>query len=331
MSRRTGSGETVRRRVVWFCAVLGVAFVGVERGGSSTPFVTEQERADGVLGPASAHAVVDRSHDYDVDGLPDGIEALLGTEPLIHDSDGDGFSDGIEWVCRADPLNPLEVPRLSPSMRCIAYEVSGRVKLFASIFPADPSTLDSFSAFLGNENLASMGQNQIIGIVNITGLLTTAVREVTSQRVMGTNLAGFFLDFPFSVVDQFSPLSVGISAKVAGRPLVEEVTLLKRNGRRMVLINEAPAAAGGTGVVLSLLPLDPHGNASGGGGTQDPEYCQTNLGSGDPTGLGGIQFVVESSACLPDGLLYCVAEDCADLQGETFVMIDYGFLQARAQ
>jgi hypothetical protein len=309
-------------------------FIGLEahriEAGGQRPTVLDAAR------PPAARASIDRGHDQDGDGLPDELESILGSEMLFRDSDGDTFPDGLEWIGRSDPLDPLDHPLLRPAMRCFAYELNGQIKVFLGLFPADLDVLDSFSAFLGNESIKGTSGNELIGIVNITGILATAVRSVTAQPLLGTTLAGFTLDIPITTLDQYSPLCVGISASVAGVTLVDEVTLVKRGGRRMSLASETAGTSGGggtgVGFVMALLPLDPYGGpGAGGGGSEDPEYCQANLSDGDPTGLGGIQFLVESANCVPDGLLYCVGQDCAALEGETFVMIDYGFLQAQAQ
>jgi hypothetical protein len=47
-----------------------------------------------------------RSNDSDLDGLSNGDEAKLGTNPRLLDSDGDGRSDGAEGASGGDPKNP---------------------------------------------------------------------------------------------------------------------------------------------------------------------------------------------------------------------------------
>ncbi len=44
--------------------------------------------------------------DTDGDGLEDGVEVLLGTDPLNPDTDGDGLDDGLEVLLGTDPLDP---------------------------------------------------------------------------------------------------------------------------------------------------------------------------------------------------------------------------------
>jgi hypothetical protein len=52
----------------------------------------------------------DPNADADNDGLANGYELLLGTDPFNPDTDGDGFSDGIEVASGSDPLNPACTP-----------------------------------------------------------------------------------------------------------------------------------------------------------------------------------------------------------------------------
>ena len=88
----------------------------------------------------------------------------------------------------------------------------------------------------------------------------------------------------------------------------------------------APASPPSTGSFAGV-PLTPPMTFNL-GGDEDPEYCEAQLGVGDPTGGGAIVFEVEEAKCKPDGLLYCMTEDCEALKDETIVMIDYGFLQS---
>ncbi|SVC49295.1 uncharacterized protein METZ01_LOCUS302149, partial [marine metagenome] len=48
--------------------------------------------------------------DGDMDGLPDGEEALWGTDPAVWDTDGDGFSDGEEVWMGSNPTDMFDKP-----------------------------------------------------------------------------------------------------------------------------------------------------------------------------------------------------------------------------
>jgi hypothetical protein len=56
----------------------------------------------------SAGICFPRSLDFDGDGLPDDLEAILGTNPDNPDTDGDGLTDGFEVEHGLDPLIPGE-------------------------------------------------------------------------------------------------------------------------------------------------------------------------------------------------------------------------------
>jgi len=53
---------------------------------------------------------VDPNADADNDGLANGLEQLIGTDPFNPDSDGDGFSDGVEVASGSNPLDPACTP-----------------------------------------------------------------------------------------------------------------------------------------------------------------------------------------------------------------------------
>ncbi len=54
--------------------------------------------------------------DSDADGLLDGAEVTAGTDPLLYDSDGDGFGDNAEVANGTDPNDPASVPPGEPTI-----------------------------------------------------------------------------------------------------------------------------------------------------------------------------------------------------------------------
>ena len=73
---------------------------------------------DGRGGEATATATFDVQTSFfgldgDNDGLPDGEEAVWGTNPAVADSDGDGFTDGDEVFRGSDPMDAFSKPFFS--------------------------------------------------------------------------------------------------------------------------------------------------------------------------------------------------------------------------
>ncbi len=64
--------------------------------------------------------------DRDADGLPDGEEAALGTNPYAPDTDGDGYSDGTEVALGSDPNSLASTPSglSSPAISTLTVRAS---------------------------------------------------------------------------------------------------------------------------------------------------------------------------------------------------------------
>jgi hypothetical protein len=60
--------------------------------------------------PVDVDGCSDFQKDSDNDGLSDGDEILIGTNPLLDDTDGDGFKDGMEIAAGYDPLLDTSFP-----------------------------------------------------------------------------------------------------------------------------------------------------------------------------------------------------------------------------
>jgi YD repeat-containing protein len=93
----------------------------------------------------------DPNADADNDGLANGYELLLGTDPFNPDTDGDGFSDGVEVATGSDPLNPACTPlncRLSGTVLSLTVSTIN-LKLPASSFSeADSIVFSSLNTAL---------------------------------------------------------------------------------------------------------------------------------------------------------------------------------------
>ena len=84
------------------------------------------------------HASVSASPDSDGDGLPDVLEANLGTSPDRQDSDGDGFWDAEEIARQSDPNDKKDVPISIPaSVGLGIYEKGSVLHPVAVVYVAD--------------------------------------------------------------------------------------------------------------------------------------------------------------------------------------------------
>ncbi|HET9481216.1 MAG TPA: hypothetical protein VFP98_05620 [Candidatus Polarisedimenticolia bacterium] len=274
-----------------------------------------------------ARAATSNGSDADLDGLPDELEILFGTQPFLGDTDADNYSDGMEWVLRTDPTDATSTPVLRAALRAYAYEgPSGDPCIFVALWPGNLAFLQKFSGWLASPafDAAPEGDSQL-GLLDITRPMIDAVDDLSLVQSQGLQLVGFSFELPASLLSRYQPLSLGLAARIAGVPLVEQLSLATIGSTPMVFLPDPSVLPGTTPPpAYWFLPLDP------GGGGSDPEYCQTTLGPGDPTGGGGILYQVQSANCVPDGLLYCVAQDCASLAGQSLTLIDYGFLQSKA-
>ena len=102
--------------------------------------------------PANAFGIfTDPNADADNDGLANGLELLLGTDPFNPDTDGDGFSDGVEVATGSDPLNPACTPvncRVSGEVESVTISAINAALPLSSFLEADSLTFSVLNAAL---------------------------------------------------------------------------------------------------------------------------------------------------------------------------------------
>lgn len=83
--------------------VVGCGAIPVTEPGATQPILVDDS-----TGEANLFLL-----DTDSDGIADGNELLLGTNPLFADTDGDGIDDPVELLSGTNPRDPTD-PHLSP-------------------------------------------------------------------------------------------------------------------------------------------------------------------------------------------------------------------------
>lgn len=98
--------------------------------------------SDSTPSPGNTLTVSSLSGDFDGDGLPNGQELALGTDPFNPDTDGDGFPDGTEFDVGANPLDPNS-PRFvvasPPAVSAVVPGLGGPGGLAPNVTVANPS------------------------------------------------------------------------------------------------------------------------------------------------------------------------------------------------
>jgi hypothetical protein len=266
--------------------------------------------------------------DVDLDGLLDEVEPYIGADATNADTDGDGYIDGAEWTLGSDPKDPASIPTLQPAVRSCAYKTNDQIRVFCAVYPANLDYVSTFRLLVGSTTFkyAQDGDPGVgLGIVDISGILPLLAGSFTRTTFKGLDLVGFNFDLPYYLLENHGQLNVAWAANLAGSPVVDQLYLGLQGGNAYVLGAGGPTTPGAVSCVIQPMGAVPP--------TPDetPEYCAVGFSSGSPVGLASVEFSVTNASCEPDGLLYCIAADCSALAGQSFVMVDYGYLQSKTQ
>jgi hypothetical protein len=305
-------------------AAFLVCFVGLPAGSRIDP--SSGAVSEGVaFGPASARAEFQEGIDSDSDGLSDELERFTDTNAHVADTDGDGYDDGAEWALRSDPNDPASLPDPRVAIRSWAYETEGVLRIATTFYPADLNLIDAFSFVAGSPEFTDAPEGDPrsgLGVIDLSGVVSILAKNVCSTSFLGLALASFDMDFDLTVL-RSTPLALGFAYRVAGSDAVEQVYLGSEGATQFMV--GLGASAPGVGAALVAQPIQPIPPPN----DEQPEYCAIGFSEGEAAGVATLEFTVTSSACEPDGLLYCIDADCAALDGQTFLMLDYGYLQSR--
>jgi len=308
-----GGGAVGLAGAVAFCFV-GIGFDGTS--GEPTAWI----------GPSSARGNYPEGIDSDGDGMSDEFERFTDTNADVADTDDDGYDDGAEWVLRSDPNDSASVPDPKPAVRSYAYESAGMLRIQTLVYPADETLVDSFHLVAASpefDNATEGDPGSGLGVIDLTDALPTLADGFCSSMFLGLPLLGFQIDFDLSALRSV-PLVFGWATQIAGVEAIDQL-YLGVQGSTSFVVAGGPALPSGlaTFVAAPLQPIPPPTN-------EESEYCEVGFSDGTPTGVATIEYTVTSAACAPDGLLYCIDADCTALANQTFLMLDYGYLQQKA-
>lgn len=306
-------------------SLIGVAaaYLGVPSPSGSEPGAG----GDGPLGPALARGDYAEGTDSDGDGLSDEFERFTATDEHDDDSDGDGYGDGAEWVLWSNPNDAATVPDPRPAVRSCAFESAGVLRVYTAFYPANVDLIDSFHLLAASPEFVSAPEGDPgsgLGVIELTSALPSMASGFCGSQFLGLDLVGFHIDLDFSVMRTAAPLCLAYATKLAGTTAVDQI-YLGSEGATCFVVAAGPTLPTGAAVFTAepLQPIPPPDE-------ETPEYCAVDFSDGNPVGVATLEFVVTSAQCEPDGLLYCIDTDCTALANQTFLMLDYGYLQAKS-
>jgi len=152
-----------------------VNFEGLEDGEYIFTYTTTN--ADALCVNASANVIVSVDScliDTDNDGLTDGMELNLGTEPDNPDTDGDGISDGDEFANETNPLDSCD-PILSPD--------------------CNPEPIDLQIEKTVDNNSSSIGE-QVVFTITLTNLSSDRIINVEVSEIINNDVFRYVSDTP---------------------------------------------------------------------------------------------------------------------------------------
>ena len=143
--------------------------------------------------------------DNDGDGLSNGLEATLGTDPNDPDTDGDGYSDFVEWYAETNPLDPESNPKVEGNFYfLVPYGGAPDPTEDTLVFQTNIQMADVFFAM---DTTGSMYGE----IANLkTTLSTTIIPEISTIIPYAWFGVGYFDDYPVGAYGYTPDVAFGL-------------------------------------------------------------------------------------------------------------------------
>lgn len=289
------------RRVAATAALTALAVVGVSAFEAT---------------PAAQALSQDYLDDMDGDLLPDGVELLLGTNPMVADTDEDGINDLEEAVTFTNHLEPGAVKPLDSAMRVVVTsspnlnggsdDVYLHLLLRTVASDANQASLQDVYADLGGYEMS------------LIGLLGSGEIRVAQATFQDRTLLMFSARLcSTSDLSTVLPVTIGARAYVAGRSLDTGAYVMdSADGQIVELVPASESSMVALPVASDAFLQETNPYYNGGG-----RVCEMGLVE-IGRGTNGTLCEVSWAACRPAARLHCTVA-CPDQAG-SFVRIPGG-------
>ncbi len=256
--------------------------------------------------------------DYDMDGLTDIQESVLGTDLDQPDTDGDGYHDLEEVARHSDPVDALSVPLDTDlDLGMYAHTDDGFLNLGTAIY------VKGGNAWSLHFTLGVVIDGVPIVVSPLVYRRGTRGFVCTATQNPGDKIVVLEMPFPETVIQQRGSLSIYATVEdpspLQRAGVVDVTNLVDFGGVIMRVETSPPSVSGGLGFVYR--PLAGSGIPSS---WSSGEICWQDTAA---VGTNGASIVheVQAASC-QDFDSYCSASDCSASVGTSLELPDPGSL-----
>lgn len=282
--------------------------------------------------PQVAHAQGEATDDADGDGLPDGLELVLGTRADLADTDGDGWVDAEEIARHSSPVRALSLPDPAKANEIAvstdAFLAEGQIHVVTSVFLPEGRAEGQHIRFwtIHDSGIVPVPWSALAGgvaprLVNAgvgPGVVIVLDPLLNEQRVLSAN--------GFSLAAVVSKLGVRCAADACNLSIVDNEIFQRLAINAQTLVpNPAPAVGLGVGGVYRPIGTSTPGSGNGGGGGGNPSYSVGEICAQTTVIVGVVGALVTQEViaadCVSGWDAHCSA-GCSATVGTTIKTID---------